>query len=415
MSRQGGIRRAVWLGIFAAGLASAEQGVTDRSIRIGERSAFSGPAAGLGIELWRGAQAAFLAANDAGGVNGRRIEYLVADDAYDAEQAAPAALRLLRRDGVFLLFGGVGTPTILKVLPVVLRQNASEGLFQFANFTGAQPQREPPYDKVVLNIRASYRQETRAMVDAFVAMGRKRIGIFVQDDAYGASGRDGVRRALAQHSLRIASDTSYPRGQTYDLSTAAQLRLLRDANVDAIVAVGTYQPCAALARDARNAGWTVPIHNLSFVGADQMLNQLRREPNAPKLLKNLLVTQVVPPITDVSLPLVRDYRAAMDRYDPIVPKDVGDQSYRPASRYSFGSLEGFLNARALLAVLQKTGPDLTRKGFFTAAESMGKFDLGVGAPAELSATRHQALDKVWFTYATPEGWQGVENPAGAIQ
>src|SRR6185369_11181827 len=104
-----------------------------------------------------------------------------------------------------------------------------------------------------------------------------------------------------------------------------------------------------------------------------------------------------------------------DRYDPIVPKDVGDQSYRPASRYSFGSLEGFLNARALLAVLQKAGPDLTRRGFFTAAESMGKFDLGVGAPAELSATRHQALDKVWFTYATPEGWHGVENPAGAIQ
>src|SRR6185436_5231520 len=100
------------------------------------------------------------------------------------------------------------------------------------------------------------------------------------------------------------------------------------------------------ARDARNAGWTVPIHNLSFVGADQMLNQLLREPNAAKLLKNLLVTQVVPPITDVSLPLVKDYRAAMERYDPFVPKDVGDQSYRPASRYSFGSLEGFLNARA---------------------------------------------------------------------
>src|SRR6185369_201871 len=135
---------------------------------------------------------------------------------YDAEQAAPAALRLLGRDRVFILFGGVGTATILKVLPVVLRQNASEGLFQFANFTGAQPQREPPYDKVVINIRASYRQETRAMVDAFVAMGRKRIGIFVQDDAYGASGREGVKRALTAHSLVIAADTTYPRGQTYE-------------------------------------------------------------------------------------------------------------------------------------------------------------------------------------------------------
>jgi len=412
---QGGIRRALWIGLCAAAAASAEQGVTEKAIRVGERSAFSGPSAGLGIELWRGAQAAFLAANDAGGVHGRRIEYVVADDGYDPEQAAPAALKLLQRDGVFVLFGGVGTPTILKVLPVVLRRHGSDGLLQFANFTGAQPQREPPYDKVVLNIRASYRQETRAMVDAFVAMGRKRIGIFVQDDAYGASGRDGVRRALAEHSLQIAADTSYPRAQTYEARTAMQLRLLRDAGVDAVIAVGSYQPCAALVRDARNSGWDVPIHNVSFVGADQMLDQLRREPNAAKLVKNLLVTQVVPPISDTSLPLVRDYRAAMDHYDPVVPRGVGDQSYRPAARYSFGSLEGFLNARALLAVLKKAGPDLTRKGFLGAAESMGKFDLGVGAPAELSATRHQALDKVWFTYATTGGWQGVENPAGVVQ
>ncbi|HEY8212225.1 MAG TPA: ABC transporter substrate-binding protein [Myxococcaceae bacterium] len=412
--RQGGIRRALWLGLCAGAVASAEPGVTATTVRVGERSAFSGPSAGLGTELWRGAQAAFLAANDAGGVHGRRVDYLVADDGYDAEQAAPAALKLLKRD-VFVLFGGVGTPTILKVLPVVLRQNASDGLFQFANFTGAQPQREPPYDRVVINIRASYRQETRAMVEAFAAMGRKRIGIFVQDDAYGASGRDGVKRALAAYSLVIAADTSYPRGQTYEISTAVQVRILRAAGVDAVVAVGSYQPCAALVRDARGAGWNVPIHNLSFVGADQMLGQLNKEPNAAALVKNLLVTQVVPPISDTSLPLVKDYRAAMDRYDPVAPRGVGDQSYRPAARYSFGSLEGFLNARAFLAVLQKAGPDLTRKGFWAAAESMGQFDLGVGAPAVLSPIRHQALDKVWFTYATTGGWLGIENPAGAIQ
>jgi ABC-type branched-subunit amino acid transport system substrate-binding protein len=297
----------------------------------------------------------------------------------------------------------------------VLRLNAAEGLLQFANFTGAQPQREPPYDRVVFNIRASYRQETRAMVDAFVSMGRKRIGIFVQDDAYGASGRDGVKRALREHGLQIASDTSYPRGQTYETSTQAQVKLLREAGVDAVVAVGSYQACAALVRDARNAGWAVPIHNVSFVGADQMLDQLKREPNAGRLVKNLIVTQVVPPYSDTSLPLVRDYRAAMDRYDPVAPRGVGDQSYRPAQRYSFGSLEGFLNARAFLAVLQKTGKDLTRKSFFEAAESMGKFDLGVGVPAELRTGRHQALDKVWFTHATLGGWMGVENPAGAIQ
>src|SRR5689334_12609014 len=119
MPYQGGIRRALWLGLCAGALASAEPGVTQTAVRVGERSAFSGTSAGLGIELWRGAQAAFLAANDQGGVHGRRVEYVVVDDSYDAEQAAPAALKLLQGEGVFILFGGVGTPTILKVLPVV--------------------------------------------------------------------------------------------------------------------------------------------------------------------------------------------------------------------------------------------------------------------------------------------------------
>jgi putative Ca2+/H+ antiporter (TMEM165/GDT1 family) len=143
--------------------------------------------------MWRGATAAFAEANAAGGVNGRTVRLVVADDAYDAEKAAIAVGQLISREHVFALFGGVGTPTIVKALPVVLKHFNSDGLFYFANFTGAQTQREPPYAKAVFNVRASYREETKAMVDAFVAMGKTRIGIFVQDDAYGTSGRDGVR------------------------------------------------------------------------------------------------------------------------------------------------------------------------------------------------------------------------------
>lgn len=404
------------LAAAAGGAAqAADPGVSDTAVKVGERSAFSGPSAGLGVELWRGAQAAFLAANDQGGIHGRKIEYLLADDAYDAEKAAPAAVKLVAREKVFVLFGGVGTPTILKALPVILKFHASEGLVQFANFTGAQPQREPPYDKAVFNIRPSYRQETKAMVDAFVGMGRKKIGIFVQDDAYGTSGREGVKRALHDHGLSIAADTTYPRGQRYETSTMPQVGLLRAAAVDAIVAVGSYQACAALVRDARNSGWMVPIHNVSFVGADQMLDQLRKEANAAKLIQNLIVTQVVPSFQDRSLPLVQDYRAAMDRYNPQTPTGVGDGSYRPVARYSFGSVEGYVNARAFLAVLRKTGRTLTRRSFVQAAESMGQFDLGLGTPAELSATRHQALDKIWYTHATPEGWVTVENPATVLR
>jgi ABC-type branched-subunit amino acid transport system substrate-binding protein len=266
----------------------------------------------------------------------------------------------------------------------------------------------------VFNVRASYREETKAMVDAFVRMGKRRIGIFVQDDAYGASGRDGVRRALKEKGLNIVADTTYPRGQVFDVSTAPQVKLLRDAKVDAIVAVGAYQACAALVRDARSAGWLVPIHNVSFVGADQMLALLVAEEHkrGTRLTQNLINTQVVPSYDDLNVKLVREYRAAMDRFNPTIPNSNGQ--YTPKAKYSFGSLEGYLSARVFLRVLQKAGKDLTRRGFYQAAESMGRFDIGLGVPAELSDSRHQALDAVWFTTVGKTGWTPVRDPASSL-
>jgi ABC-type branched-subunit amino acid transport system substrate-binding protein len=397
--------------------APAETGVTDSEVVLGQPAAFSGPSAGLGVEMWRGASAAFAEANERGGVHGRKLRLTLADDAYDADKAALAVLNLATKEKVFALFGGVGTPTIVKALPVVLKFHQKDGLFYFANFTGAQPQREPPYDKAVFNVRASYLQETRAIVDVFVKMGLKKIGVYVQDDAYGASGRDGVRKALAEHGLAIAADTSYPRGQKFEASTAEQLAMLRKAGVDAVVSVGAYQACAALIREARSAGWNVPIHNLSFVGADQMLTLLRAEEkrSGKMLTNNLITTQVVPGYDEVTLRGVQEYRAAMDKFNPTLPAGIGDRSYQPPARYSFGSLEGYLSARAFLSVLEKAGQELTRKRFIQAAEAMGAFDLGLGAPAELSASRHQALDKVWFSVVTPSGWRMTANPASVLK
>jgi branched-chain amino acid transport system substrate-binding protein len=399
--------------LVLAGLAArAENGVTSQEVTLGQSAAFSGTSAGLGVEMWRGAQAAFLEANSTkGGTYGRKVRLLLADDAYDAEKAAYAAFQLIAKEKVFALFGGVGTPTIIKALPVVEKYFNSEGLFYFANFTGAQPQREPPFGHAVFNIRASYREEAKAMIDAFAQAGLKRIGVVLQDDAYGTSGRDAVKRALQPLHLAIAADTTYPRGQIFAASMDQQVALLRAAKVDAIVAVGSYQACAALVRDARRSGLDVPIHNLSFVGADQMLRLLREEEltTGLNLTRGLIVTQVVPSYEDRDIPFIARYRAAMDRFDPGSPS-ISDGSYAPAGKYSFGSVEGYLSARAFLAVLDKAGPELTRRAFYQAAEKMGRFDLGLGELLEFSPERHQALNAIWFTVVTPEGWRSVKDP-----
>jgi branched-chain amino acid transport system substrate-binding protein len=410
--------RALFFAVLLASFAGeADNGVTSHEVTLGEPAAFTGPSAGLGIEMWRGAQAAFLEANAApGGTQGRKVRLLTADDGYDAERAAFSAYQLIAKDKVFALFGGVGTPTIIKALPVVQKYFKSEGLFYFANFTGAEPQREPPYDRAVFNVRASYREEAKAMIDAFVQAGRKRIGVFLQDDAYGTSGRDAVKRALKEKNLAIVADATYPHGQAFAVSTDEQVAILREAKVDAVVAVGSYQACAALVRDARRTGFEVPIHNVSFVGADQMLRLLREEERRTglNLTSRLIVTQVVPSYEDRNNAFIAQYRAAMDRFDPGTPR-AGDGSYTLVGKYSFGSAEGYLSARAFLAVLNKTGPSLTRRGFYQAAEQMGRFDLGLGQPLEFSPTRHQALSAVWFTVVTPEGWRSVKDPVPLLQ
>jgi branched-chain amino acid transport system substrate-binding protein len=433
------------------GARSGTHGVTDSAVTVGMDAAFTGPSAGLGIEMWRGSMAAFDEINEKGGVFGRKIRMVLADDGYEAARAAPAELKLVEQDGVFCTGWSVGTPTIVRILPVVLKYYQSEKLFHWGCFTGAQPQRNPPYDKAVFNMRASYRQETKAMVDAFVAMGRKKIGVFVQDDAYGTDGREGVARALEEHKLKLVADTRYKRGQKYEESYQTQVDLLKKQGVDAVIMVGAYQACGGFIRDARKSGWNVPIHNVSFVGADQMLDYLKKE-SAPNVLSNLIVTQVVPHYDEASLPSVRDYRAAMDKYHPQKPPEAATATYQPSHNYSFGSLEGYLTSRVFAMVLEKNGAKLSRESFIETAETKmsgpatpapeaadagdagkakvekkapakpeepsaadGTFDIGVGVPASFSPTDHQALDQVWFTYATPNGWKSVDNVASVIK
>ncbi|HWP35088.1 MAG TPA: ABC transporter substrate-binding protein [Thermodesulfobacteriota bacterium] len=387
---------------------AATPGVTDQEITLGMTSAFKGHAAGLGTEIYRGAMAYFAGVNEAGGVHGRRIVIKAYDDGYEPDPAVVNTVRLIQHDRVFLLFGNVGTPTTTKVLPL-LRKFERERVYLWSPFTGAQPHREPPYVQLVVNIRASYRDETAGLVRNLVQNGRRRIGIFYQDDAYGRSGQDGVTRELTRLGLKPAGEASYPRGTRYGASMAQQVAILRQAGADAVVAIGAYEACAAFIRDARNAGWQVPIANVSFVGADAMLKLLLAEGqrSGRDYTSGLVNSQVVPSYDDTSRPLVREYREAMAKYAPRVPEPLRDPNYTPEP-YGFVSLEGYVNARVLVEVLKRAGRELTREGFMQVVDSLEQLDIGLGVPITFKAPggghRPQGLDEVFFTVVRGGRW-----------
>ena len=372
-------------------------GVSDDTIVLGVSAAFQGTSAGLGTELYRGAQAYLDSVNESGGIEGRQVVLQVYNDGYSPDPAVENTITLIEKDDVFLLFNYVGTPTVTRVLPL-LTVYREQSMFLFFPFTGAEPQRNPPYDEMAFNLRASYRQEIAGMVDNLIAEGRTRIAVFYQADAYGRSGWDGVVRALEQYGLDIVAEATYTRGAGFETSFSEQVDILSASEPDAIIEIGSYQACGGFIRDARDAGLDVPILNVSFVGTENLLEQLKvaGEESSRDYTENLIISQVVPYYGDVTLPAVQEYRALMDKYNPSPPAGLTESDYQ-SPQYSFVSFEGFLNAKLMVEILRRLGTNPTREQIPAAVESIQAFDLGIGVPVSFGPDQHQGLDAVYYT------------------
>ena len=391
-------------------MAQTSSGVTDTEIILGVSAAFSGPSRGLGIELYRGASAYFTHINQQGGIAGRKVVLKTYDDGYQPDPSVKNTLKLMLEDDVFLLFGYVGTPTVTRVLPM-LKKFQDRNIFLFFPFTGAQPQREPPYGDFAFNLRASYRQETAGLVDNFVRINRKRIAVFYQADAYGRSGWAGVRSALKQHGEQIAGEATYRRGTKFTGSMRKQVEILKAADPEAVICIGAYAACAAFARDAVNLGLRVPIANLSFVGSENLLKLLTEGQDNSEAYTQLLVnSQVVPSYEETSTPAVKEYREMMQQYAPQPPEELVKEDYTPFAQ-SFVSLEGFLNAKLLVEILRRVGDDPQRSQLEDAVFSVRDFDLGIGEQVSFGPDRRQGLQRVYYTvvengrFVTLDNWE----------
>src|SRR6266851_3785814 len=143
------------------------RGVTDQEIRFGMAAPFSGAAKELGRQMKLGIDTAFNRINEAGGVDGRMLKLITADDGYEPT-TADAMKQLYEKDQVFGIIGNVGTLTAVVAVPYALERR----MLFFGAFTGANVLRHDPPDRYVFNYRASYAEETDAVVRYLVKLRR---------------------------------------------------------------------------------------------------------------------------------------------------------------------------------------------------------------------------------------------------
>ena len=390
------------LGVFFA-LALALFGVVSAHAQppvvLGMTAGFSGPTRAMAVEVYRGALACLESRNsqDAPGV--RKVALHAADDGYEPGPAIENTVRFLTRDKALALFSQLGTPTVSRVLPV-LRAYADQGARLFFPITGLEASRIAPYVRYVYNLRASYRQEIDALVGAFAARGATRVAICHQADAFGRSGWDGARRALARRNHPLCGEATFARTALVSDDMSAQAKVLAACNPQAILLVGPAPACAAAIRDFRRAGFQAVIGVVSFAGGELLLRQLAGEGArlGVDLEHDVIFSQVVPDWRDETLPAARDYRQALAELGDRLPPPGGWDTPASEAGSSVG-FEGYLNARLFLTVLDAMADPDDRQGLDAAAAAADRIDIGIGRSVTLTGPSHQALDMVYLNTA----------------
>lgn len=354
--------------------ALAQFGVSADSITLGQSAAFSGPAKDLGVEMRDGALLAFNEFNRQGGAHGRKIKLISYDDGYEPDRAVSNTKKLINDDKVFALFGAVGTPTSKAVLPIFTEAKVP----YFGAFSGAELLRSP-FNRYIFNVRASYYDETERIVEHLISLGRDKIGVLYQNDAYGQAGLAGVERALRKRKLEIAVKATIERNSS---EVSAAVKQMNATGPQAVVMIGAYDGIAAFVKAMKQSGSNTEFHNVSFVGSISLAKALGADG------AGVAISQVVPSPFDQTVPIVKEYQRLM--------KAAG------GTGYSFTSLEGYIAARVFIEGLKRAGKNLSREGFIDALEGMRNVNLD-GFHIAFSPQNHQASTFVDMTMIARDG------------
>ena len=351
-------------------------GVTDDSITIGGHYPLTGVAAPGYSEIPSGAQAYYDYVNSKGGVNGRMIDFIVKDDGYDPSKTTAVTDDLVLRENIFAMVGGLGTPTHRAVVDDLNAEGVpdmyvSSGSLQWGDDVANRP--------TTFGWQPDYESEGK-IIGQYIAenMPDAKVGLFLQDDDFGADGEKGVMQFLAD---QIVSTQRYTSGNT---EIGPQIAALQADGADLVIGFNTPAYTALTQLNGLGLGYT-PQWFYSNVGSDPTLvggllaNFSEGKVDGAGALDGVLTTQYIPSVADTDNPWTQLWN------------EVWDASGQDGELTNF-RIYGMSQAYTFVQGLVAAGQDLTREGLIAAVEEQGGAFEGPNlAPYRYSADSHLGI------------------------
>tara|TARA_R110001599_G_scaffold31279_5_gene104403 strand:- start:2602 stop:3765 length:1164 start_codon:yes stop_codon:yes gene_type:complete len=351
--------------------------VLAENIHVGMSSALSGPLAEMGLSMQAGINTFFSKINYQGGIQGNSIELLALDDSYEPLLAATNMRQLITEHDVVAVLGNVGTPTAVVTVPIAEQSQVA----LVGAFSGGEVLRRDPPSRYIINFRPGYRQEVTTLINGLLNAGIQadEIAFFTQQDSYGNAVFQAASLALQDRGFYQADflTHAYYSRNTLNVESAVATILKAKKTPKVILMAGSYAPSAKfikLLHADKPEMWFV---NVSFVGSHVLEQSLKG------IDANVLVSQVVPEI-DADLPIVNEYRQALEQYDKnLQPNTV--------------SLEGYIVAKVFCQALKRIDGPVTRQSVVDALYNLEDWDIGLETQSSFASNASPAGSKVWLS------------------
>lgn len=334
--------------IFFAGAWSVSAYAED--ILIGQVSAFTGPLAPTGTDIGRGLLVAFEVANQKGGIKGRKLSLIQADDGYKSEQTVVKANEMLVQNRDLVAFTGfLGTGNVEALIKSKLLSA------QEISLVGVRTGGAREFHPLVFHLRASYRDEVGEIIRHAAILGLDQVAVFYQEDSFGKTGLQAAQDFSKQYNVRIVAHAGYEKNTTQVIPAAEAL-----AKVDAkvVVMISNTAASAEFVKEYRKRGGTANLMIISVTDGEQLFQKVGNE-----LARGIAISQVVPNPYKRTLPIVREFQEAVAK------------SKIEGIKANYTTMEGYLMGKVLIHALERS-PRISRAVLAHTLESMGRVNMG---------------------------------------